>query len=127
MSADDVKPWIDLLVTLLTGGGVGGILLAVIGWMKAKREKPDHVAAEPTVGQNALAHIGGMVMGRQLGEEIVTNLAALAASQDRCTLVREQEIRLAREISDQRHGEMRKLNDHLDTLCDRLKNIQASA
>jgi len=123
MSADDVKPWVDMLIALMSVGGGGAVLLAVIGWMKAKHEKPAHIADPPGVGSAGMAALGGMVMGRQLGDDIVSGLNALAASQDRCTLVREQEIRLAREISDLRHGEMRKLNDHLDTLGDRLKNL----
>jgi len=123
MSADDVKPWIDMLVTLLSAGGLGGIFLAVLGWMKAKHERPAHIAPDPSMGSGALAQLGGMVMGRQTGEEIILALNAIAASQDRCTLVREKEIRVAQELSDVRHREMRTLNDHLDTLCDRLKNL----
>jgi len=112
-----------MLVALMSVGGGGAVLLAVVGWMKAKHEKPAHIADPPGVGSSGMAALGGMVMGRQLGEDIVTALNNMAASQDRCTLVREQEIRQAREIGDMRHREMRTLNDHLDTLCDRLKNL----
>jgi len=122
MSADEVKPWIDLLVTLLTGGGVGGIILAMLGYMKAKRERPPHIA-DPNVGGGALAQIGGMVMGRQTADEMIAALNSIAAAQDRCTLVREKEIRVAQELGETRHREIRVMNDRLDTLCDRLKNL----
>lgn len=123
MSADEVKPWIDMLVTLLSAGGLGGIFLAVLGWMKAKHERPSHIASDPNVGPGALAQIGGMVMGRQTADELILGLNAMASAQDRCTLVREKEIRVAQELAEMRHREFRTLNDHLDTLCDRLKNL----
>lgn len=122
MAADDVKPWVDILVTLLTGGGLGGIVLAFLGWMRAKHERPDHIAP-PNVGATAMGQIAGMVMGQQSVTDMIDALRAIASAQDRCTLVREQEIRLYRDISDVRHREMRALNDHLDTLNDRLKAI----
>lgn len=38
MSPEVVKQWVDILSTLLAAGGGGGIILAVIGYMRAKLE-----------------------------------------------------------------------------------------
>ena len=123
MSADEVKQWVDMLIALMAPASLGGIILAAIGYWRAKQERPAHIAPDPGVGSTALAHLGGMVMGRQTGEEIILALNAIAASQDRCTLVREKEIRVAQEIAETRHREARMLNDNLDRLCDRLKGV----
>lgn len=109
MSADDVKPWIDLLVTLLTGGGVGGILLAWVGGMKAKREKPDHIAEKPTVGGGGLAQIAGMVMGQGDLKDIIDALRGVSASHDRCTLMRETEMTFRKKEADEHREHERRL------------------
>ena len=46
MSPEDVKQWVDILSTLPSAGGGGDIILAVIGYMRVKLEKP-HIAKNP--------------------------------------------------------------------------------
>lgn len=110
MSPEDAKQWVDILSTLLAAGGGGGILLAVIGYMRAKLEKP-HIE-RPTVGGAAMAQIAGMVMGQSDVKDIVEALRATAASHDRCTLVREAEmIARKKEVEETRDHEKKLLEE----------------
>ena len=111
MSPDDVKQWVDILSTLLAAGGGGGIILAVIGYMRAKMEKP-HIADRPSIGAAGLASIGGMLMGQNDLKEMSEGLRAVATSYDRCTLTREAEM-LARkkEVEETREHEKRLLEE----------------
>jgi hypothetical protein len=110
MSPDDVKQWVDILSTLLAAGGGGGIILAVIGYMRAKMEKP-HIE-RPTVGSEGLAQIAGMVMGQSDLKNLIEGLRGISASHDRCTLMRETEM-LARkkEVEETREHERRLLEE----------------
>jgi hypothetical protein len=112
MSPDDVKKWVDMLAALLAAGSGGGIILAVIGYMRAKLERPEHIAEKPSVGGNGLAQIAGMVMGQNDLKDLNEGLRAVAASHDRCTLVREAEM-LARkkEVEETREHERRLLEE----------------
>ena len=111
MSPDDVKQWVDILSTLLAAGGGGGIILAVIGYMRAKMEKP-HIADRPSIGAAGLASIGGLLMGQNDLKEMSEGLRAVATSYDRCTLTREAEM-LARkeELKETREHERRLLEE----------------
>lgn len=111
MSPDDVKKWVDILSTLLAAGGGGGIILAVIGYMRAKMERPPHIAP-PTVGGTGMAQIAGMVMGQGDLKDITEGLRTMAASHDRCTLVREAEmIARKKEVEETREHEKRLLEE----------------
>ena len=111
MSPEDVKQWVDILSTLLAAGGGGGILLAIIGYMRAKLERPAHIAP-PTVGGNGLAQIAGMVMGQSDLKDFSDGLRAIAASHDRCTLMRETEmIARKKEVEETREHEKRLLEE----------------
>jgi hypothetical protein len=111
MSPEDVKQWVDILSTLLAAGGGGGILLAVIGYMRAKVEKP-HIDDRPTIGAAGLASIGGMLMGQNDLKDIVDGLRSVSASYDRCTLTREAEMQSRKkEAEDHREHERRLLEE----------------
>ncbi|MCJ2132435.1 hypothetical protein [Methylobacterium sp. E-045] len=107
MSPEDVKQWVDILSTLLAAGGGGGILLAVIGYMRAKVEKP-HIAP-PTVGGNGLAQIAGMVMGQTDLKDIIDGLRGVSASHDRCTLMRETEMAFRKKEAEEHREHERRL------------------
>lgn len=111
MSPKDVKQWVDILNTLLAAGSGGGIILAIVGYMRAKAEKP-HIADKPSIGASGLAQIGGMVMGQSDLKDLNEGLRAIAASHDRCTLTRKAEM-LARkeEIKETREHERRLLEE----------------
>ncbi|WP_264045482.1 hypothetical protein [Methylobacterium flocculans] len=110
MSPEDVKQWVDILSTLLAAGGGGGILLAVIGYMRAKVEKP-HITP-PTVGSGGLAQIAGMVMGQGDLASLNEGLRMVSASYDRCTLTRETEMAARKkEVEETREHERRLLEE----------------
>ncbi|KQP61044.1 hypothetical protein ASF39_15320 [Methylobacterium sp. Leaf108] len=105
-----MKQWVDILSTLLAAGGGGGIILAVIGYMRAKAEKP-HIAS-PTVGTGGLAQIAGMVMGQTDLKDIIDALRGISASHDRCTLMRESEmVARKKEVDETREHERRLLEE----------------
>ncbi|WP_019905728.1 hypothetical protein [Methylobacterium sp. 77] len=108
MSPEDVKQWVDILSTLLAAGGGGGIILAVIGYMRAKMERPPHIAP-PSVGNNGLAQIAGMVMGQGDLKDIIDGLRGVSASHDRCTLMRETEMAFRKKEAEEHREHERRL------------------
>lgn len=147
MSPEDVKKWVDILSTLLAASGGGGIILAVIGYMRAKAERP-HIE-KPSVGGAGLAQIAGMVMGQDDLKDIIDGLRTMAASHDRCTLVRETEMaarkkeveetrehekRLLEErrthekrLAEDRHQEHRELVEAIQGLAGRVRDIRCAS
>jgi hypothetical protein len=134
MAPEVTDIWSWLLAIMGTGSG-GAVILAVLGWLKARNEKP-HIAP-PSVGGGALAQIGGMVMGQQDLRDLVEALRAMAASHDRCTLVRETEMEVRKklakerreheiEMEERRHDDYRPMLDQMKTLCDRLRDVRIS-
>lgn len=138
MSPEDVKQWVDILSTLLAAGGGGGTILAVIGYMRAKLEKP-HIE-RPTVG-GGLAQIAGMVMGQGDLKDIIEGLRGVSASHDRCTLMRETEMafrkketeerRLLEErrqhekrLAEDRHQEYREMVEAIQGLAREMRDIR---
>lgn len=107
MSPEDVKQWVDILSTLLAAGGGGGIILAVIGYMRAKLEKP-HIAPA-SVGGPGLAQIAGMVMGQNDLRDIIDGLRGVSASHDRCTLMRETEMAFRKKEAEEHREHERRL------------------
>ena len=104
----ETKEVLDYLLAFLAPGAAGGIVLAVIGWMKASKEKP-HIAPPPTVGAGALAQIGGMVVAQKDMRDFIEGLGQIAASQDRCTLAREAEMQLRKKLAEEHREHERKL------------------
>jgi hypothetical protein len=108
MSPEDVKQWVDILSTLLAAGGGGGIILAVIGYMRAKLEKP-HIADKPSIGMPGLAQIGGMVMGQNDLQSLIDAMRGVAASHDRCTLAREADVASRKKEAEEHREHERRL------------------
>lgn len=108
MSPEDVKQWVDILSTLLAASGGGGILLAVIGYMRAKEEKP-HIADRPSIGSAGLASIGGMLMGQNDLKDIIDGLRGVSASHDRCILMRETEMTFRKKKAEEHRKHERRL------------------
>lgn len=106
----EAKELLDYLLAFAGPGAAGGVALAFFGWLKAKAEKP-HIA-QPSVGGGGLAQIAGMVMGQSDLKDLNEGLRAVAASHDRCTLMREAEM-LARkkEVEETRDHERRLLEE----------------
>jgi hypothetical protein len=122
MPAEDVKPWVDMLVALMSAGGGGAILLAFMGWMKAKHERPDHIA--PPVPATGMAQqIGGMVMAQSATDGIIAGLNSLAAAHTSHTAWCMTDAKTRQETEDRWHKDFKTLSDHIDTLNDRLKNL----
>jgi len=121
MSPDDVKKWLDLLVVLIGSGGVGTIILAFIGYWKARAERPP--PPNGNIGHPGMAQIAGMVMGQSQLDDIIGALRLLATAMSAQAIAVENHMRATRDTSDTRHGEARRLNDHLDTIGDRLKDV----
>ena len=106
--ATDIWGW--LLALMGTGGG-GAIALAFFGWLKAKAERPPHIAP-PSVGSNGMAQIAGMVMGQTDLQALIDALRAISASHDRCTLAREAEMAShKKEVEETRDHEKRLLEE----------------
>lgn len=81
MSPEGVKQWVDIPSTLLAAGGGGGVILALVGYTRAKLEKP-HIE-RPTLGAGGLAQIAGMVIGQGDRKGIIDGLRGISASLDR--------------------------------------------
>ena len=108
MSPEDVKQWVDILNTLLAAGSGGGIILAIVGYMRAKAEKP-HIADKPSIGSVGLAQIGGMVMGQNDLQSLIDALRGVSASHDRCTLAREADVASRKKEAEEHREHERRL------------------
>ncbi len=118
----EAKELLDYLLAFAGPGAAGGIVLAMFGWLKARAEKP-HIAP-PSVGAEGVTQIAGMVMSQGTARDIIDGLRAVAASHDRCTLVRETEIQLRKKHHEELHEQHRQIVDIGRTLCDRLRDVR---
>ncbi|ACL57897.1 hypothetical protein Mnod_2946 [Methylobacterium nodulans ORS 2060] len=118
----EAKELFDYLLAFAGPGAAGGIILAMFGWLKARAEKP-HIAP-PSVGGEGLAQIGGMVMGERTARELIDGLHAVAASYDRCTLVREAEMAMRKRHREEIHEERRQTVDAIRSLADRIRDVR---
>jgi len=118
--APETKEVLDYLVALLGPASLGGIILGFFGWMRARAEKPHIADDRPGLSGATMAHLGGMVMGQQVSEDLIEALRGIAASHDRCTLTREAEMELRRRLANDRHEQMRALIDALRSANDQL-------
>jgi hypothetical protein len=144
----ETKEVLDYLVALMEPASLGGVILGFFGWMKARAEKP-HIADAPSIGTAALAQIDGMVMGQQDLRDLIDAMRGISASHDRCTLMRETEMQLQKQLAKERreheddlardrrdheaqifrdrHEQWRVMCDLMRTLSDRPRDLRLSA
>jgi cysteine synthase len=133
MSPVEAKAWADIVISIVVAVGGGGTVAAVIGYMKSKREPPAHIAP-PTPAGGIAQQIGGMVLSQTAVEGITAALNALAVAYTAHTLQcaadnksRREEMEAQRkherDLASDAQREMKTLNDHLDTLGTRIKNM----
>lgn len=107
----EAKELLDYLLAFAGPGAAGGVALAFFGWLKAKAEKP-HIDDRPSIGAGGLAQIGGMMLAQSDAKDITEGLRAVAASHDRCTLMREAEMAARKkEVEETREHEKRLLEE----------------
>jgi hypothetical protein len=112
----EAKEMLDYIVAIAGPSALGGIAIAMFGWLKARAEKPGHIAPEkPTVGAQGMAQIAGMVLGQSDVKDLNEGLRLVSASYDRCTLARETEtLSRKKEAEENREHEKRLLAERRD-------------
>jgi hypothetical protein len=68
--AEDLKGYTDLLVSLVGTGGIGAAVLAFLGYLKSRAERPASLPPDsPTIGPAGMQAIGGaLAAGHHMDE-----------------------------------------------------------
>lgn len=122
---DQLKGYADIAVTLLGGGGLGAIVLAIIGMKKAATEAPPPPTA-PAVPPSSMSHLAGMMVGEHFGMQLLEKLQHLGDGVHNLVRAHEAETRAIREAADERRGDVRRLSEAMDGVADRLKERRQS-
>lgn len=119
MSPDEVKQYADIVVAVMSAGGVTSILLAIIGAKKSKREDKED-DDRPSIGAAGMNAIGGMLATEGHLTRLIASIEALAFTHTTASERHRNEADADRAIARRMVEELSELNGTLRKLASKL-------
>lgn len=116
--APEVKEYADYLTALIGASGIGGVVIAIFGWMAARNSHVEPEAA--TVGAKGVAQIGALILDDAVGNQAVAAIDRLTLALTSAVTTRTEEIAQAKKRGEELHDDMRDLTGELRELARRI-------
>lgn len=122
MSPDEVKQYADIVVAVMSAGGVTSILLAIIGAKKSKREDKED-DDRPNIGAAGMNAIGGMLATEGNLTRLITSIDALALTHTTASERSRHEAEVHTRTAEDHRAVMRRMVEQLEELNTTLKKL----
>lgn len=119
MSPDEVKQYADIVIAVMSAGGVTSILLAMIGAKKKAREDKDE-DEKPNIGMAGMSALGGLIASESHLSRLIQAIEALTLAHTMASERHRSEADADRATTRRMVEELEGLNSGLKRLVNRL-------
>lgn len=122
MSPEEVKPYADIVIAVMSAGGLTSIILAFLGRNKKEREDKDE-DDRPNIGMAGMAGLGSLLASESQFARLIASIEALALAQTTASERSRHEAEVRSRAMEDSRAVNRKFVEQLEELNSTLKRL----